>query len=231
VLKNQCEEMKGEFERQIHQLSDSYDHVSKECGMLKNDKAELEKFLEELQVSNSELRKEYNNLEREVSYLNDVLTEQNTELKKVNAFKDEKGLSALITSYEDREITFRKDLARQEELIKSLKLSCETLENELADERRQRFKLEDLNGNLKMEISRYRELNANLLQKNESIVASLLSRTNESKEKYREAENVLGELGRQLEMVKAARIDQHSAHRSSVSLESYEAVLQEKSKL
>jgi hypothetical protein len=48
-----------------------------------------------------------------VTYLNDVLTEQNTELKKVNAFKDEKGLTTLITSYEDREINYRKDIARQ----------------------------------------------------------------------------------------------------------------------
>ena len=34
-----------------------------------------------------------------MNYLNEVLTEQNTELKKVNAFKDEKGLTLLITTY------------------------------------------------------------------------------------------------------------------------------------
>jgi len=59
-----------------------------------------------------------------VAYLNDVLSEQNTELKKVNAFKDEKGLSALITSYEDKEINYRKDIVRQEEVIKTLKAAC-----------------------------------------------------------------------------------------------------------
>jgi hypothetical protein len=137
-------------------------------------------------------------MEREVVYLNDVLSEQNTELKKVNAFKDEKGLSSLITSYEDKEINYRKEISRLEDVIKTLKISCETLDNDLSEERRQRFKLEDLNNNLKMEITRYRELNNGLLSKNESIVASMLNRTTEGKEKYKEAESVLGELSRQL---------------------------------
>ena len=64
--------------------------------------------------------------------MNDVLTEQNTELKKMNAFKDEKGLAALITSYEDRELTYRKDISRQEEIVKALKGSYENLEIDLA---------------------------------------------------------------------------------------------------
>lgn len=64
--------------------------------------------------------------------MNDVLTEQNTELKKMNAFKDEKGLAALITSYEDRELTYRKDISRQEEIVKALKGSYENLETDLA---------------------------------------------------------------------------------------------------
>ena len=64
--------------------------------------------------------------------MNDVLTEQNTELKKMNAFKDEKGLAALITSCEDRELTYRKDISRQEEIVKALKGSYENLEIDLA---------------------------------------------------------------------------------------------------
>lgn len=159
-------------------------------------------------------------------YLNDVLSEQNTELKKVNAFKDEKGLSSLITSYEDKEINYRKEISRLEDVIKTLKVSCETLDNDLSEERRQRFKLEDLNNNLKMEITRYRELNNGLLSKNESIVASMLNRTTEGKEKYKEAESVLGELSRQLEMVKSTRLEQQSVTRATVSLDSYESVLQ-----
>lgn len=101
-----------------------------------------------------------------MSYLNEVLTEQNTELKKVSAFKDEKGLSTLIASYEDKEISYRKDINRMEEVNKNLKSSVESLENELNEERRQRYKLEDLNNNLRMEITKYRELNNVLLSKN-----------------------------------------------------------------
>ena len=56
-----------------------------------------------------------------------MLADQNAELKKVNAFKDEKELAALITSYEDRELAYRKDISRQEEIVKALKISCEKL--------------------------------------------------------------------------------------------------------
>jgi hypothetical protein len=49
----------------------------------------------------------------------------------MNAFKDEKGLAALITSYEDREMNYRKDIARQEEVVKMLRNSCESLEADL----------------------------------------------------------------------------------------------------
>ncbi len=45
--------MKAEYERQINELSLNYDHISKEYDNIKNEKAELEKFLEELQVSNT----------------------------------------------------------------------------------------------------------------------------------------------------------------------------------
>lgn len=47
----------------------------------------------------------------------------------------------------------------------------------MAEERRQRYKLEDLNNSLRMEISKYRELNNSLLSKNEAIVTGLLNRT------------------------------------------------------
>jgi chromosome segregation ATPase len=231
VLKGQSEEMKAEYERQLHELEESLHHLEKENDAVKNDKAELEKFLEELQVSNTELRKEYNNLEREVSYLNDVLTEQNTELKKVNAFKDEKGLTALIASYEDREIAYRKDIARQEELLRSLRTSCDSLDNDLAEERRQRYKAEDLNNALRIEIAKYRELNSSLISKNEAVVAGLVARSSEGKEKYREAEAVLGELGRQLELVRSSRAEQQALQRTTVTLESYESLLQEKGRV
>ena len=49
---------------------------------------------------------------------------------------------------------------------KNLKQNYEGLDNDLGEERRQKFKLEDLNNNLKMEISKYRELNNFLLSKN-----------------------------------------------------------------
>lgn len=173
--------MKADYERQLHELEESLHHLEAEYNAVKNDKAELEKFLEELQVSNTELRKEYNNLEREVTYLNDVLTEQNTELKKVNAFKDEKGLTALIASYEDREIAYRKDIARQEELLRSLRASCDSLDNDLAEERRQRYKADDLNNALRIELAKYRELNAGLIAKNEAVVAGLVARSSEGK--------------------------------------------------
>jgi hypothetical protein len=42
---------------------------------------------------------------------------------------------------------------------------------------------------------------------------------------------VLGELGRQLEMVKSARVEQQTATRTTVSLASYEAALQDKNKI
>lgn len=132
ILKNQTEEMKGQYERQLNQLGLTLEHLQKENGTIKSEKSELEKFLEDLQVSNTELRKEYSSLQREVSYLNEVLTEQNTELKKMNAFKDQKGLASLITSYEDRELTYRKDISRQEEIIKALKSSCENLQADLS---------------------------------------------------------------------------------------------------
>ena len=185
ILKNQSEEMKGQYERQLNELGLSLEHLQKENDTIKSEKANLEKLLEDLQVSNTELRKEYNNLQREVGYLNDVLTEQNTELKKMNAFKDEKGLAALITSYEDRELTYRKDISRQEEIVKALKGSYENLETDLAQERRQRYKLQEMNSGLRMEINKYRELNSSLLSKNQSIVASLLNRTSEGRQKYR----------------------------------------------
>lgn len=95
-----------------------------------------------------------------------MLTEQNTELKKISAFKDEKGLSILIASYEDKEMNYRKDISRLEEINKNLKSTYETLDNDLSEERRQRFKLEDLNNSLRMEITKYRELNNILLSKN-----------------------------------------------------------------
>lgn len=63
-------------------------------------------------------------------------------------------------------MNFRKDISRLEEINKNLKLSCETIETDLNEERRQRFKLEDLNNSLRMEITKYRELNNILLSKN-----------------------------------------------------------------
>lgn len=72
----------------------------------------------------------------------------------------------MISSYEDREFNYRKDINRLEEMNKNLKQNYEGLDNDLGEERRQKFKLEDLNNNLKMEISKYRELNNFLLSKN-----------------------------------------------------------------
>lgn len=62
-------------------------------------------------------------------------------------------------------------------------------------------------------------------------MATLLSRTTEGKEKYREAESMLAELSRQLEMVKATRIEQQASTRNTIAIESYEAVLHDKGKL
>lgn len=63
-------------------------------------------------------------------------------------------------------MNYRKDISRLEEINKNLKSTYETLDNDLSEERRQRFKLEDLNNSLRMEITKYRELNNILLSKN-----------------------------------------------------------------
>ena len=117
-------------------------------------------------MSHSDLQDSNNNLKREVKYLTDALNDQTEQLKRVDAIKSEKGLSTLISSYEDREFNYRKDINRLEEMNKNLKQNFEGLDNDLGEERRQKFKLEDLNNNLKMEISKYRELNNFLLSKN-----------------------------------------------------------------
>jgi 3-hydroxy-3-methylglutaryl CoA synthase len=62
-------------------------------------------------------------------------------------------------------------------------------------------------------------------------VATLLSKSTEGKEKFREAESMLYELSRQLEMVKNTRIEQQTSNRATVSIENYEVVLNEKAKL
>lgn len=54
-------------------------------------------------------RKQRNNLEREVAYLNDVLAEQNAELKKLNMHKDERAVAALIRTYEEKEATLNRN--------------------------------------------------------------------------------------------------------------------------
>ena len=53
--------------------------------------------------------------------MNDALNDEKDQMKKVEALKSEKGLSALINSYEDKEVTNRKDLNRLEEINKNLK--------------------------------------------------------------------------------------------------------------
>ena len=73
--------------------------MEKEYHGIKNEKMQLQKILDEIEMGNSELKKYNRDLQKEMNYLNEVLTEQNTELKKVNAFKDEKGLTLLITTY------------------------------------------------------------------------------------------------------------------------------------
>jgi len=40
------------------------------------------------------------------------LTEQNAELKKLSIFKNEKGISELFRSYEEREDNYRKEISR-----------------------------------------------------------------------------------------------------------------------
>ena len=62
-------------------------------------------------------------------------------------------------------------------------------------------------------------------------MATLLSKSTEGKEKFREAESMLYELSRQLEMVKNTRIEQQTSNRATVSIENYEVVLNEKAKL
>jgi len=69
-----------------------------------------------------------------------------------------------------------------------------------------------------MEIAGYREHNNILINKNEQIVATLLNKSTEGKEKFREAESMLYELSRQLEMVKNTRIEQQTSNRATVSI-------------
>ena len=98
----------------------------------------------------------------------------------------------------------------------------------MGEERRERYKMEDLNNSLKIEVNRYKELNNGLLAKNEHIITGLLSKSGDSKERFKEVEGVLGELNKQLEIVKNVRVEQTALSRNTVSLESYEGLLQEK---
>ena len=81
---------------------------------------------------------------------------------------------------------------------KNLKRNFETLDEDISQQRRERFKLEDLNNNLRMEMTKYKELNQDLISKNENIVYTLLNKSSEGKDKFKEAEEVLFELSRQL---------------------------------
>ena len=83
----------------------------------------MENFIEELQDTNNDFRKEYQTMEREVGYMNDVLKDQNAELEKVSAFKDEKGISQLFKSYEEKELSYKNDVQRLEEQVSNLKIN------------------------------------------------------------------------------------------------------------
>ena len=62
-----------------------------------------------------------------MGYLNDVLTEQNAELKKLSVFKNEKGISELFRSYEEREDNYRKEISRLEEQVSQLKTTIDRI--------------------------------------------------------------------------------------------------------
>ena len=72
-----------------------------------------------------------------------------------------------------------------------MRASCDSLDNDLAEERRQRYKADDLNNALRIELAKYRELNAGLIAKNEAVVAGLMTRFSEGKDKFREAESFI----------------------------------------
>ena len=67
--------------------------LSKKYEESEQEKIRMQEFMQEVQETNQDLRRQYQTLEREVGYLNDVLTEQNGQLKKLSVFKDEKGIS------------------------------------------------------------------------------------------------------------------------------------------
>ena len=49
MLKSQSEEIKNQYERELNDMAHALEQTEKECQMLKNDKAETEQYLEELQ--------------------------------------------------------------------------------------------------------------------------------------------------------------------------------------
>ena len=118
-----------------------------------------------------------------------------------------------------------------DELVKTLRASCDSLDSELSEERRQRYALEDLCNNLKIEISEYRGLNNTLLEKNEQIVSSLLARNSEGKEKFREAEVLISDLSKHLQTIRTIKIENHNATKKTVNVEVYENALIEKRKV
>lgn len=75
--------------------------------------------------------------------MNDVLIEQNGELKKLSVFKDEKGISELFRSYEEREDSYKKEVSRLEENVSSLKLIIDRNEEDLTQETEMRKRYED----------------------------------------------------------------------------------------
>ena len=79
--------MKMDYERQISDFNESLNQAEKECINLKQDKAEIQKYYEELQMSHSDLQDSNNNLKRQVKYLNDALNDQTEQLKRVDALK------------------------------------------------------------------------------------------------------------------------------------------------
>ena len=81
-----------------------------------------------MQESNTELQKEHLTAEKELAYLNYMLAEQNQEMKKYQAIRDEKKVAQLIRTYEEKEQLYSVERNCHEELIKKLREELSRLE-------------------------------------------------------------------------------------------------------
>jgi chromosome segregation ATPase len=142
-----------------------------------------------------------------VGYLNDVVQDLTTEVKKLNMHKDERAVAALIRTYEEKEATMNRNRNQNEEMIGKLKSAVERLENELQGERNSKEEYEERYKTLSLEMNRYKEQNSALLEQIERLIKEGSQKDSYCVEKEKELRSLLGEFQKQVSMLKAAQED------------------------